>query len=216
MEHFTTIDRLIFLFHLSLYPASLEIAEGVKNSSPKAPDTVGGDLPAHPHPPRRETPLLTKRRFRFLGTGVDWRHSSTGMRPMPLSPRSVLFISLAGLGAVLVWAASIPDQIAVSPKDCQPQGTAHIAALVHGNDFWQGQQRLLAAERDRLLALPAKLDLAKEAQGKEHSALDAHLNRLSRGGAEQEERDQAAAQRYRSERLGWVLKCEAKAREKMN
>ncbi|CAA7611515.1 conserved hypothetical protein [Magnetospirillum sp. LM-5] len=134
---------------------------------------------------------------------------------MPLSPRSVLFIGLGGLAAVLVWAASVPDEIAVD-KNCQPLGTAHVAALVHGGDFWQAQQRLLAAERDRLLALPAKLDLAKEAQEKERSALDAHLNRLSRGGAEQEERDQAAAQRYRAERLAWMLQCEAKARERMN
>jgi hypothetical protein len=135
---------------------------------------------------------------------------------MPLSPRSVLMISLAGLGAVLVWAASVPDQIAVTPKDCQPQGTAHVAALVHGGDFWRAQQLLLAAERDRLLALPAKLDLAKEAQEKERSALDAHLNRLSRGGADQEERDQAAAQRYRAERLAWIMRCEAAARERAN
>jgi hypothetical protein len=134
---------------------------------------------------------------------------------MTLSPRSVLILSLAALLAVLIWAGQNPATVALD-KSCAAQGTAALAELVHGRDFWGAQQRLLLAERDRLLSLPAQLELAREARDKERNLLDEHLNRLSRGDNAQEQREQAAAQRFRAEQLAWVMACEAKAREKLS
>ncbi len=133
---------------------------------------------------------------------------------MTLSPRMVLILSLTALLGVLVWASRNPDQI-ILDKSCRPAGTAAVAELVHGRTFWREQQHLLLAERDRLLGLPAQMDLAREAREKERNHLDAWLNRLSRGDAAQEQREFSAAQRYRAERLGWVMQCEAKARGEM-
>ena len=130
-----------------------------------------------------------------------------------LSPRSVLLLSLASVVGILVWASSVPDEIALD-QSCAPIGSAAIAAAVHGRTFWETQSVALSAERDWLLSVPAKLDLAQESERKDRSHLDDRLNRLSRGDPEAEEKAQAAAQSRRAVRLEWVLRCGQKAAEK--
>jgi hypothetical protein len=125
-------------------------------------------------------------------------------------------ILAAGLGLFL-WATLPPTKVSLD-ESCQPAGgPAAFSALIYPSSFWRSQLESLVAERDDLLAQPARRARAQaeaEREMRENPALEERMMRLSR---EQErvddkierERREAAAQSARLKRVTWLMQCEA-------
>jgi hypothetical protein len=126
--------------------------------------------------------------------------------------------AVLGLGA-LTLATLPPDGLAIDAA-CQPDpGPSSLAALLHGDTFWRAQLAAAAVERDRLLAQPGRRARIAEEEKRETSTVEARMSRLTRedDGASRDERQnrEAAEQRHRLERLGWIMQCEAKIRRRL-
>jgi len=112
----------------------------------------------------------------------------------------------AGLiAASLVWATLPPDEVAFD-RACAPNGSAALSAALYGGVFWRGQLRAAVAERDRLLALPARLEQLKE-EARAAAGIEARMSRLAE--SEEGPADPAVEQSRRIEKLVWLVRCQS-------
>lgn len=124
-----------------------------------------------------------------------------------------------GLGA-LVWAILPPSSLALD-ESCDPSGgPAAISATLFPGPFWQRQLTAAMAERDDLLARPARRARIEAQIQRESSAIEGRMERLSReqgridDQAEKERRDMAE-QSARLKRVAWLMGCEGEIRRRL-
>jgi hypothetical protein len=120
-------------------------------------------------------------------------------------------VALAGLLITAVLWATLPPGGIAFDDECAPTGSAAISAVLFRGAFWRAQLRAAEAERDRLLALPARIEILEE-QAKAVAGIEARMSRLSEAEPEdaaEKERRKMAAQSRRLERLAWMVRCQA-------
>lgn len=137
----------------------------------------------------------------------------------PMSRSRVRFSILLGLGlAVLVWATWPPSQVALTDR-CTPQkGPPGLAALLYPGPFWRGQLEAIAAERDDLLAQPARRARIDSDSAQQTGGIESRMSRLSRDEIDdpaEKERREMAQQSARMRRLVWLLECETRIRQRL-
>jgi len=116
--------------------------------------------------------------------------------------------------AVLVWATLPPRAVAVD-ESCQPLGgPARLSALLYPGPFWRTQLEAVLAERDDLLAQPARrarLAAEAEREAREAPGIESRMMRLSREDTqidpEAQDRRASAEQAARLRRLSWLIGC---------
>jgi hypothetical protein len=127
---------------------------------------------------------------------------------------------LAGGIALFVWATLPPDTISYD-KSCQAKaGPPAFSETLHGRGFWEAQLTATVIERDRLLSQPARIARLNEAAAQDASPIEKRLLRLSQEDSRiddtyERERHEAAEQRNRLERIGWLMDCEAVIRQRL-
>ncbi|EPY02328.1 hypothetical protein [Magnetospirillum fulvum] len=126
---------------------------------------------------------------------------------------------LLGLGViVLIWATLPPSRIALTDR-CEPEkGPPGLAALIYPGPFWRGQLEAIAAERNDLMAQPARRARLEEESAQQTGGIESRMTRLSReetdDPAEKERRD-IARQSARMRRLAWLFQCDDEIRQRL-
>lgn len=134
-----------------------------------------------------------------------------------MSRARVRMLVLLGLGLiVLVWATWPPSQVVLTDR-CEPErGPPSLAALFYPGPFWRGQLDAIAAERDNLLAQPARRTRLDEESARQTGGIESRMSRLSRDETDdpaEKERREIARQSTRMRRLAWLLQCDTEIRQ---
>jgi hypothetical protein len=133
-----------------------------------------------------------------------------------MSARLTIIGMMTAGAAALLWATLPPDEVALG-QTCHPLGgTARLSSFLYPGPFWRAQHAALVAERDMLLAQPARrARLAAEAEREARDApgIESRMTRLSREEQQTDDRDAqerraAAEQTERLKRLTWLIGCE--------
>jgi hypothetical protein len=125
----------------------------------------------------------------------------------------------AGL-AFLVWAVMPPSALSLT-ESCSPSGgPASISAALFPGTFWRKQLSAVVAERNDLLARPARRARIDAQIRAESSAIEGRMDRLSReqgatSDAEERERREMEEQSARLRRVAWLMGCEGEIRRKL-
>jgi len=136
-----------------------------------------------------------------------------------MSRARVRSLILLGLGViVLIWATWPPSQVALTDR-CQPEkGPPGLAALLYPGPFWRGQLEAIAAERNDLMAQPARRARLDEESARQTGGIESRMSRLSRDEADdpaEKERREIARQSTRMRRLAWLFQCDAEIRQRL-
>lgn len=130
-------------------------------------------------------------------------------------------LGLIALGlSFLGWAIIPPDSVSLDPS-CGPNGgPAALSAAVFHDAFWGKQLRAVVAERDDLLARPARRARLEEEERREASAIEGRMDRLNREQSRvdnraEKERQEMAEQSARLKRVNWLMQCETVIRQKL-
>lgn len=128
-------------------------------------------------------------------------------------------LSLLGVGViVLIWATLPPSRVALTDQ-CQPEkGPPGLAALLYPGPFWRGQLEAIAAERNDLMAQPARRARLDEESAQQTGGIESRMTRLSREEADdpaEKERREIARQSVRMRRLAWLYQCDADIRQRL-
>lgn len=130
-------------------------------------------------------------------------------------------MALLGVGfGALVWAILPPDSLALE-ESCEPAGgPASISAVLFPTSFWQRQLSAAVAERDDLLARPARRARIEAQIQRESSAIEGRMERLSREQGRiddraEKERREMAEQSARLKRIAWLMGCEGEIRRRL-
>lgn len=132
--------------------------------------------------------------------------------------RDMLLIG-AGLG-FLGWAALPPSSLSLDEACGPASGPPSISAALLPGMFWERQLVAVLAERDDLLARPARRARIDAQIQAEASAIEGRMDRLNReqsrveDRAEKERRDMAE-QSARLKRIAWLMGCEGEIRQKL-
>ena len=132
--------------------------------------------------------------------------------------RDMLLIG-AGL-AFLVWAVLPPSSLALD-KSCAPHGgPASVGAALFPGTFWEKQLTAALAERDDLLARPARRARIDAQVQSEASAIEGRMDRLNREQGRiddrvEKERHDMAEQSARLKRVAWLMGCEGEIRQRL-
>ncbi|KIL97241.1 hypothetical protein CCC_00302 [Paramagnetospirillum magnetotacticum MS-1] len=132
--------------------------------------------------------------------------------------RDILLIG-AGL-AFLGWAVAPPSSLSLN-ESCGPgNGPPMLSAALFPGSFWEKQLVVVLAERDELLARPARRARIDAQIQAEASAIEGRMERLNReqsrvdDRAEKERRDMAE-QSARLKRVAWLMGCEGEIRQRL-
>jgi hypothetical protein len=121
-----------------------------------------------------------------------------------------------GLG-IMVWATLPPSQI-VLDDSCRPQGgPPTLSAALYPGLFWSGQLDALVAERNDLLAQPARRERIEAETAILAGGIETRMSRLSRDEADdlaEKERRAAETQSALLRRINWVMHCESEIRQR--
>lgn len=128
---------------------------------------------------------------------------------------------LIGSGvAFLVWAVLPPSSLAID-EACAPQGgPASISASLFPGTFWEKQLTSVVAERDDLLARPARRARIEAQIQREASNIEGRMDRLNREQSRiddraEKERHDMAEQSARLKRVAWLMACEGEIRQRL-
>jgi phage terminase small subunit len=134
-----------------------------------------------------------------------------------IRPRDALLI---GIGvAILGWAVLPPSALSID-ETCMPvSGPAAVSAKLFPGTFWRKQLEAVVAERDDLLARPARRARIEAQVKAEASAIEGRMDRLSREQTRiddraEKERAEMAEQSARLKRLSWLMACEGEIRRR--
>ncbi len=109
--------------------------------------------------------------------------------------------------AVLYWLSLPPDRVAFDEACAPVDLQARLSAAVYGPRFWQAQQAAAAAMIGQLAALPAATEHANEETRASMNATEQRMTRLSMQDGSDDERQLAAEQRARLEKMAWLQQC---------
>ena len=130
---------------------------------------------------------------------------------------------LAGGLAVFFWATLPPSKVAFDDQ-CEPAGgPATFSAMIYRGSFWQSQLDAAIAERNDLLAQPARRarnQAEAEREARENPAMEERMMRLSRDQERiddryERERHEAALQSARLKRIALLMACETQISQKI-
>jgi hypothetical protein len=125
----------------------------------------------------------------------------------------------AGL-AFLGWAVLPPSSLSLD-ESCTPSGgPPSLSAALFPGLFWERQLVAVLAERDDLLARPARRARIDAQIRSEASAIEGRMDRLNREQGRiddraEKERHDMAEQSARLKRVAWLMGCEADIRQKL-
>lgn len=132
--------------------------------------------------------------------------------------RDILLIG-AGL-AFLGWAVLPPSSLSLD-ESCSPTGgPPSLSAALFPGTFWQRQLTAILAERDDLLARPARRARIEAQIRAEASAIEGRMDRLNREQGRiddraEKERHDMLEQSTRLKRVAWLMECEAGIHQKL-
>ncbi len=120
--------------------------------------------------------------------------------------RQTLLVVVLGMAA-FTWISLPPDRVAFD-EACEPVDLqAQLSATLHGERFWRTQQAAAATMTGQLLALPAATAHANDAAKSSMNAIEQRMTRLSMPPGGEDERQLAAEQRERIEKIAWLTRC---------
>lgn len=125
---------------------------------------------------------------------------------------------IGGGVAFLAWAVLPPSALSIDESCAPVSGPAALSARLFPGAFWRKQLDAVVAERDDLLARPARRARIEAQIKAEASAIEGRMDRLSREQTRiddrtEKERAEMAEQSARLKRLSWLMACEGEIRQ---